>query len=430
MLKSVQKRDGRIVDFNLANITSAIAKAGHATKEFDDKDALRISKTVEKHLNEKYGDTIPSVEQIQDEVENTLMNSSYKNTARAYIVYRDERSKVRGSKSRLMKQFEIITGALAKDSSDLKRSNANVNGDTAMGKMLQYGEEGSKEFAKTFLLKPEHAKAHDDGAIHIHDLDFYATGTLTCCQTDPLVLFDNGGFSTGHGFLRTPQSIGSYAALAAIILQANQNEQHGGQAIPNFDWAMAPGVNKSYRKNIKSNIEHYNAFTGKDIKIDDDKLDKLTYTQRVKGIPDKIFDMAIEDTKKQTYQAMEGLVHNLNTMHSRAGAQVPFTSLNFGTDTSPEGRLVNEQFLLATEAGLGRGETPIFPISIFKVKEGVNYNPEDPNYDLFKLAMRVSSKRLFPNFTFLDAPYNLKFYKPGDYRTEVATMGWHFCPTW
>ena len=423
MLKSVQKRDGRIVDFNLANITSAIAKAGRATKEFNDKDALRISKTVEKHLNEKYGDTIPSVEQIQDEVENTLMNSSYKNTARAYIVYRDERSKVRGSKSRLMKQFEIITGALAKDSSDLKRSNANVNGDTAMGKMLQYGEEGSKEFAKTFLLKPEHAKAHDDGAIHIHDLDFYATGTLTCCQTDPLVLFDNGGFSTGHGFLRTPQSIGSYAALAAIILQANQNEQHGGQAIPNFDWAMAPGVNKSYRKNIKSNIEHYNAFTGKDIKIDDDKLDKLTYTQRVKGIPDKIFDMAIEDTKKQTYQAMEGLVHNLNTMHSRAGAQVPFTSLNFGTDTSPEGRLVNEQFLLATEAGLGRGETPIFPISIFKVKEGVNYNPEDPNYDLFKLAMRVSSKRLFPNFTFLDAPYNLKFYKPGDYRTEVATMG-------
>ena len=423
MLKSVQKRDGRIVDYNQSNITSAIAKAGQATHEFDGKDALRLSKTVTRHLLEKYDDTIPTVEQIQDEVENTLMNSSYKKTAKAYIVYRDERSKVRGSKSKLMKQFEVITGSLAKDSSDLKRSNANVNGDTAMGKMLQYGEEGAKEFAKTFLLKPEHARAHDDGDIHIHDLDFYATGTLTCCQTDPLVLFDNGGFSTGHGFLRTPQSIGSYAALTAIILQANQNEQHGGQAIPNFDWAMAPGVNKSYRKNIRSNIEHYNAFTGKDIQIDDKKLDKLTYTQRIKGIPDKIFDMAIEDTKRQTYQAMEGLVHNLNTMHSRAGAQVPFTSLNFGTDTSPEGRLVNEQFLLATEAGLGRGETPIFPISIFKVKEGVNYNPEDPNYDLFKLAMRVSAKRLFPNFTFLDAPFNLKFYKQGDYHTEVATMG-------
>lgn len=423
MLKSVQKRDGRIVDYNQSNIVAAIAKAGVATHEFDGKDAAKIAKKVEKALLSKYDDTIPSVEQIQDEVEDTLMSSSYKKTAKAYIVYRDERSKVRNSKTRLMKQFEIITGALAKDSSDLKRSNANVNGDTAMGKMLQYGEEGSKEFAKTFLLKPEHARAHDDGTIHIHDLDFYATGTLTCCQTDPLNLFANGGFSTGHGFLRTPQSIGSYAALTAIILQANQNEQHGGQAIPNFDWAMAPGVNKTYRKCVKSNIEHYNAFTGKDVKIDEDKLAKLTYTQRIKGIPEKIFDMAIEDTKRQTYQAMEGLVHNLNTMHSRAGAQVPFTSLNFGTDTSPEGRLVNEQFLLATEAGLGHGETPIFPISIFKVKEGVNYNPEDPNYDLFKLAMRVSSKRLFPNFTFIDAPFNLKYYKPGDYRTEVATMG-------
>ena len=423
MLKSVQKRDGRIVDYNRSNIVAAIAKAGVATHEFDGKDAAKIAKKVEKALLSKYDDTIPSVEQIQDEVEDTLMSSSYKKTAKAYIVYRDERSKVRNSKTRLMKQFEIITGALAKDSSDLKRSNANVNGDTAMGKMLQYGEEGSKEFAKTFLLKPEHARAHDDGTIHIHDLDFYATGTLTCCQTDPLNLFANGGFSTGHGFLRTPQSIGSYAALTAIILQANQNEQHGGQAIPNFDWAMAPGVNKTYRKCVKSNIEHYNAFTGKNVKIDEDKLAKLTYTQRIKGIPEKIFDMAIEDTKRQTYQAMEGLVHNLNTMHSRAGAQVPFTSLNFGTDTSPEGRLVNEQFLLATEAGLGHGETPIFPISIFKVKEGVNYNPEDPNYDLFKLAMRVSSKRLFPNFTFIDAPFNLKYYKPGDYRTEVATMG-------
>ena len=423
MLKSVQKRDGRIVDYNRANIAVAIAKAGQATHEFTSKDASHLAKKVEDDLIKKYDDTIPSVEQIQDEVENILMNSSYKTTAKAYIVYRDERSKVRGSKTRLMKQFEIITGAMAKDSSDLKRSNANVNGDTAMGKMLQYGEEGSKEFAKTFLLKPEHARAHDDGIIHIHDLDFYATGTLTCCQTDPLNLFANGGFSTGHGFLRTPQSIGSYAALTAIILQANQNEQHGGQAIPNFDWAMAPGVNKTYRKCIKSNIEHYNVFTGKGVKIDDDKLSQLTYTQRAKGIPDKIFDMAIEDTKRQTYQAMEGLVHNLNTMHSRAGAQVPFTSLNFGTDTSPEGRLVNEQFLLATEAGLGHGETPIFPISIFKVKEGVNYNPGDPNYDLFKLAMRVSAKRLFPNFTFIDAPFNLKYYKQGDYRTEVATMG-------
>lgn len=423
MLKSVQKRDGRIVDYNQANIVTALAKAGQDTGEFDEAEAVKLAKRVEDKLNEEYGETIPSVEQIQDEVENTLMNSSYKTTAKSYIVYRDERSKVRGSKSRLMHQFQIITGAMAKDSSDLKRSNANVNGDTAMGKMLQYGEEGSKEFAKTFLLKPEHARAHDEGDIHIHDLDFYATGTLTCCQTDPFKLFADGGFSTGHGFLRTPNSIGSYAALTAIILQANQNEQHGGQAIPNFDWAMAPGVNKTYRKSVKDNVVHYNAFTGKDIKLDEDKLAKLTFGQKIKGIPDKIFDFAIKDTKRQTYQAMEGLVHNLNTMHSRAGAQVPFTSLNFGTDTSPEGRLAIEQFLLATEAGLGHGETPIFPISVFKVKEGVNYNPGDPNYDLFKLAMRVSAKRLFPNFTFIDAPFNLKYYKPGDYKSEIATMG-------
>ena len=423
MLKSVQKRDGRIVSFNQANIATAIAKAGAATKEFSSKEAAKLAGKVADKLSQEYDGTIPTVEQIQDEVEDILMNSSYKTTAKAYIVYRDERSKVRGSKSRLMSQFDIITGSLAKDSSDLKRSNANVNGDTAMGKMLQYGEEGSKEYAKTFLLRPEHVRAHDDGDIHIHDLDFYATGTLTCCQTDPLKLFANGGFSTGHGFLRTPNSIGSYAALTAIILQSNQNEQHGGQAIPNFDWAMAPGVNKTYRKAVQSNVEHYNDFTGKKIKLDPAKLEKLTYTERIKGIPAKIFDFAIKETKRQTYQAMEGLVHNLNTMHSRAGAQVPFTSLNFGTDTSPEGHLASEQFLLATEAGLGHGETPIFPISIFKVKEGVNYNPEDPNYDLFKLAMRVSSKRLFPNFVFIDAPFNLKYYKPGDYKSEIATMG-------
>ena len=423
MLKSVQKRDGRIVSFNQANIATAIAKAGAATKEFSSKEATKLAGKVTDKLSQEYDGTIPTVEQIQDEVEDILMNSSYKTTAKAYIVYRDERSKVRGSKSRLMSQFDIITGSLAKDSSDLKRSNANVNGDTAMGKMLQYGEEGSKEYAKTFLLRPEHVRAHDDGDIHIHDLDFYATGTLTCCQTDPLKLFANGGFSTGHGFLRTPNSIGSYAALTAIILQSNQNEQHGGQAIPNFDWAMAPGVNKTYRKAVQSNVEHYNDFTGKKIKLDPAKLEKLTYTERIKGIPAKIFDFAIKETKRQTYQAMEGLVHNLYTMHSRAGAQVPFTSLNFGTDTSPEGHLASEQFLLATEAGLGHGETPIFPISIFKVKEGVNYNPEDPNYDLFKLAMRVSSKRLFPNFVFIDAPFNLKYYKPGDYKSEIATMG-------
>lgn len=323
----------------------------------------------------------------------------------------------------LMRAYRTVAGSLAKDSSSIKRENANVNGDTAMGKMLQFGQQGSKAYARACLLRPAHAHAHDDGDIHIHDLDFYATGTLTCCQTDPLVLFDHGGFSTGHGYLRTPNSIGSYAALCAIILQSNQNEQHGGQAIPNFDYAMAPGVNKTYRKSIKRILNEYNDLTEQNLTVAADELAKLNYPDAIKGLPAKVFKLAKADTIRQTYQAMEGLVHNLNTMHSRAGAQVPFTSLNFGTDTTPAGRLVVEQWLKATEAGLGHHETPIFPISIFKVKEGINYNPEDPNYDLFKLSMKVSSRRLFPNFVFLDAPFNLKWYRPNDYRSEIATMG-------
>lgn len=332
-------------------------------------------------------------------------------------------AEVRQSGKRLMSQYKEIVGCLAKDSSDLKRSNANVDGDTSMGMMLQFGAESAKEFAKAYLLKPEHTAAHEAGEIHIHDLDFYATGTLTCCQTDCTRLFEDGGFSTGHGFLRTPNSIGSYGALAAIILQSNQNDQHGGQALPNFDYAMAPGVDKSYRKAIKHAVADYNEITGEKLEIDEGKLNKLTYPHKMRGLPAQIFKLAKRDTIKQTYQAMEGLVHNLNTMHSRAGAQVPFTSLNYGTDTSPAGRLVTEQYLLATESGLGHHETPIFPIGVFKVKEGVNYNPEDPNYDLFKIAIRVSSKRLFPNFIFLDAPFNLAGYKPGDPHSEAATMG-------
>jgi len=424
MFKSIRKRDGRLVDFNEANIISAIAKAGAATGEFtDDKTAETLSDRALKYLQENMTVKIPSVEMIQDAVETVLMNSNHKKTAKSYILYRQERNRIRNSKSRLMSQYQIITGAMAKDSSDLKRSNANVDGDTAMGKMLQYGAEGAKEFAKSFLIKPSHAAAHEHGEIHIHDLDFLATGTLTCCQIDPLQLFADGGFSTGHGTLRTPNAVGSYGALAAIILQANQNEQHGGQSIPNFDFMMADGVNKTYRKMVKQNAEKFTEFTGKKTKINEDKLASLNYDERMKGYDQRIFDLARKDTIKQTYQSMEALVHNLNTMHSRAGAQVPFTSLNFGTDVSPAGLLATEQFLLAAEAGLGRGETPIFPISVYKVKEGVNYNPEDPGYAVFQLAMRVSAKRLFPNFSFLDAPFNAKYYKPGDYSSEVAYMG-------
>ncbi|MBQ8991828.1 anaerobic ribonucleoside triphosphate reductase [Candidatus Saccharibacteria bacterium] len=425
MFKKIQKRDGKIVNFNPDKITDAIAAAGAATEEFKYDRAKQISDKVLKVAEETIKERTPKVEQIQDIVERVLMESSFKRTAKEYITYRQERNKVRDAKSNLMEAYKTISIADASEDSDIKRSNANVDGNSAMGKMLQFGAEGSKAFAKIVLLKPEHAYAHDNGDIHIHDLDFYATGTLTCCQTDPLKLFKDGGFNTGHGHLRTPNSIGSYAALAAIILQANQNEQHGGQSIPNFDYAMAPGVDKSFKKALKSNLEKYNEFAGKNLKIeipDDIKYGEDERLKKLK-VPETVIKASSEDTEKQTFQAMEGFIHNLNTMHSRAGAQVPFTSINFGTDTSPSGRLVSKYLLEATMNGLGHGETPIFPISIFKVKEGINYNPEDPNYDLFKRSMEVSAKRLFPNFTFIDAPFNLQYYKPGDYNTEIATMG-------
>ena len=424
MFKKIKKRDGKIVNFNPDKIADAIAKAGLVTEEFKADRAKALADKVLKRAEETIKTRTPSVEQIQDIVEEVLMESSFKKTAREYIRYRQERSRVREAKSDLMNIYRTISHADASEDSDVKRSNANVDGNSAMGKMLQFGAEGSKVFAKTLLLRPDIAAAHDNGDIHIHDLDFYATGTLTCCQSDPFVLFEKG-FNTGHGHLRTPNSISSYGALAAILLQANQNEQHGGQSIPNFDYAMAPGVNKSFRKALKKNLEKYNKFTGKKLSLDvkdsyefgdDDKLKKAKW-------PKEIIDASNEDVERETLQAMEGFVHNLNTMHSRAGAQVPFTSINFGTDTSPAGRLVSKYLLVATENGLGKGETPIFPISIFKVKEGINYNPEDPNYDLFKKSMEVSAKRLFPNFCFVDAPYNLKYYKKGDYRTEIATMG-------
>lgn len=451
MYRSIKKRDGRVVRFNSEKIVEAISKAANTTDEFGEKEANKLAEKVLDRAEKIIPEKIPNVEQLQDIVEEILLESKYKKTAKCYITYRQERNRIRSVKTSLMQVYKTIALAQAEEDSEVKRGNANVDGDTAMGKMLQFGAEGSKEFAKSFLMKPEHAHAHENGDIHVHDLDFWATGTLTCCQSDPLVLFEKG-FNTGHGFLRTPNSINSYAALAAILLQANQNEQHGGQSIPNFDYAMAPGVAKTFRKSIISNIHKLVDFTSKEnievsqIKKAIEKFEeknKLTYpalsNDTLKELQKtvkaelkesltldqfkKIIAAAASDTKDQTYQAMEGFVHNLNTMHSRAGAQVPFTSINFGTDTTNEGRLVSKAFLESTMKGLGRGETPIFPISIFKVKEGINYNPEDPNYDLFKRSMEVSSKRLFPNFVFIDAPYNLKYYKKGDYKTEIATMG-------
>lgn len=302
---------------------------------------------------------------------------------------------------KVKKIFDDITASNAADC-NLKRENGNINGDTPMGAMLQQGANTAKEYYLETMIDPEIANLHRKGWIHIHDLDFYGW-TTTCTQIELRKLF-KGGFNTGHGHLREPKSIGSYAALAAIAIQSNQNDQHGGQSIVDFDYAMGDGVRLTYQKYLHEAFQLQAELGGKT---------SVAWRE----------EYALRKTTRDTYQAMEGLIHNLNTMHSRAGAQVPFSSINYGMDTSWEGRLAVEQLLLATEAGLGNGETPIFPIQIFRVKEGVNYNPEDRNYDLFKLAMRVSAKRLFPNFSFIDAPFNLQYYKPGHPETEVGYMG-------
>lgn len=372
-----------------------------------------------------------------------LIEQGFVRVAKAYILYRANRTRERDMRSRLMKTFEEITFSESKNS-DLKRENANVNADAPMGTMLKYGTEAAKQFNEMFVLKPKHARAHANGDIHIHDMDFL-TLTTTCCQIDIKRLFENG-FSTGHGVLRSPNSISVYAALACIAIQSNQNDQHGGQAIPNFDYGMAPGVAKSYIKHFYHNLAKAisllenmdgekiattikNKLVLKPTLDNNEEFNTAIKTEllnnNIKNI-DKIIEFsnktAYQETDKETYQAMEAFIHNLNTMHSRAGAQVPFSSINYGMDTSSEGRMVMKNVLLATEAGLGHGETPIFPIQIFRVKEGINYNEGEPNYDLFKLACRTSAKRLFPNFSFVDAPFNLKYYK-GTPETEIAYMG-------
>ncbi|WP_337612964.1 anaerobic ribonucleoside triphosphate reductase [Agathobaculum sp.] len=450
MIEQIIKRDGRTAPFELDKIANAIFGAAQSVGGQDYEMAHELAEQVEKELEKTVSEKIPTVEQIQDTVETVLIESGHARTAKKYLLDRDERTRVLDMNTRLMKVYEDLTFKSSIEN-DIKRENANIDGDTAMGTMLKYGSEGAKQFYEMFILDSAHAAAHRDGDIHIHDLDFL-TLTTTCCQIDLLKLFRDG-FSTGHGFLREPNDIRSYAALACIAIQSNQNDQHGGQSVPNFDYSMAPGVRKTFRKLFRSNLAKALEVFGED---DNNEVDARELTERVeqetgkwaclagdngydeamaKALSERMDEKAVakcmkfarkyadKETRKGTYQAMEALVHNLNTMHSRAGAQIPFSSLNYGTDTSPEGRLVMEQLLLATEAGLGNGETPIFPIHIFKVKEGVNYNDGDPNYDLFKLACRVSAKRMFPNFSFLDAPFNLKYYKPGHPETEVGYMG-------
>ena len=454
---TVIKRNGKKVEFDGTKIALAIKKGfddvivrdndGDDEKpRYNEKDMQIVYKEVISRIDKDFKNLEKiKIEQIQDLIEESLKKKGYDDVYGYFSEYRERRAQSRmlfSEEKKLHKFLKTIEGLGLKSANedDNKRENANVDGDTAMGTMLQYGSTVSKEFAKTYLMKSKFGEAHDSGAIHIHDMDFLPMGTTTCMQIELDRLFKNG-FSTGHGYLRSPQDIMSYSALAAIAIQSNQNDQHGGQSIPAFDFYMAPGVLKTFKKHFKQQIYDLLdfmdllSFINMDrIAKDIDKLDSIEFdisafdsyckeSNRLKGAFRKAYEKALAKTNRTTYQAMEAFIHNLNTMHSRAGAQVPFSSINFGTDTSPEGRMVIKNFLLATDDGLGKGETPIFPVSIFKVKEGVNYNKEDKNYDLFKLACKVSAKRLFPNFSFLDAPFNKAFYKKGDFRTEVGYMG-------
>ena len=451
-ITSIKKRDGRTAPFDLIKIAEAIKKAFNATYRPDNGDtAMALAGEVQSIL-ELEGADIPEVEHIQDIVEKVLMDNGYITTAKAYILYRDQRSRRRQMNTQLMQIINEITYADARDS-DVKRENANIDGDTAMGVMLKYGSESAKQFYHMFVLNPEHSKAHTDGDIHIHDLDFL-TLTTTCTQIDIIKLFKNG-FSTGHGTLREPNDIASYSALCCIAIQSNQNDQHGGQSVVNFDYGMAEGIRKTfvrlYRQNLakaitlwkgleddiendikgmiadiaertglKPTLENNAAYLAEELPALVEKYGDEAGARKMQQLA---LHYATKETDRATYQAMEAFIHNLNTMHSRAGAQTPFSSINYGMDISPEGRMAMKNVMLATEAGLGSGETPIFPIQIFRVKDGINLNPGEINYDLFKLACECSAKRLFPNFSFVDAPYNLKYYKEGQPETEIAYMG-------
>lgn len=452
----VIKRNGKKVEFDETKIALAIKKGfdsvevdideDEKARKYTTKDVQNVYQAVLKRIEKeaKNKDKF-KIEEIQDFIEEELSNKEYQDVYKSFSEYRDRRNQSRNSffddkkTHKFLKTIENL-GLKSANEDDTKRENANIDGNSPMGAMLQYGATVSKEFAKAYLMKQEYATMHDEGTIHIHDMDFLAMGTTTCCQIDLSRLFKNG-FDTGHGFVRPPQDISTYASLAAIVIQANQNDQHGGQAIPALDYYLAPGVLKTFKRQLKQTIYDFLDLEGflEHINMDRiireiDKQESIEFdiatlsdyqkgSNRVKEIFNKSYTNAMQKTDRATQQAMESFIHNLNTMHSRAGAQVPFSSVNFGTDTSPEGRMVIRNFLLATDRGLGRGETPIFPVSIFKVKEGKNYNEEDPNHDLFRLACKVSAKRLFPNFAFIDAPFNLPYYKENDHNTEISYMG-------
>lgn len=384
MIYTIKKRDGRTVVFNREKIKNAIMAAARAVGGDNEEIADRLSIQVIEQLEKDRAKGELTVEVVQDAVEKVLIENGHAQTAKAYILYRNKRTRMREAQSDLMDTVAEILVETSKE-------NANVT-HSPMAKMLQIASTGSKKYYLSRLMPEEHANAHVNGDIHIHDLDFFGK-TLTCVQI-PLGHLLLSGFNNGHGYIRSPKGIKSAANLTAVIIQSSQNDMHGGQSVAFFDYDLAPFVERERRRQRKIIDEL-------EVSVADEKLEKVV--------------------DQEIYQAMEALIFNLNTMHSRAGAQVPFSSLNFGTDTSRDGRLITKNILLAYEAGLGKGENPIFPNLIFKLKKGINMEPGDPNYDLFRLALRVTSKRMFPTYSFLDSSFN-KGYS-GEKEGEVAYMG-------
>lgn len=446
MIRSVIKRDGRRSKFDRSKIANAISAAFKASKTDFDLDLISdlTEKVCKKFSTREVFDL--HVELIQDTVEKTLFDADYKAVAQIFNNYRQQRAEAREGSSQLTKIFKLLVNN-DQEANEIRKENANINSDSTMGTMLKFGSESSKSFSMRQLINPKFVMMHRSGDFHIHDLDFYPL-TINCCQIDLAKLFKDG-FSTGHGSIREPQTIQSAAALTCIAIQSNQNDMFGGQSIPCFEYYLAPYVVKSF---IKRFIETYSDFfeviNGEapsnlidairescnrlyhlnDTLLSVSVLEALANDLMIfmKMSYDKIqraIEIAYQRTERDCYQAMESLLFNLNTMQSRAGAQTPFSSINYGTGTTPEQRMIIKNILLATDAGLGNSETPIFPVQVFKVKSGVNTTLYEPNYDLFRLACSVSAKRMFPNFSFIDAPYNLQYYEPNKPETEVAVMG-------
>ena len=461
----VVKRDGSQEEFISTKIYRAVAKAYRATGLSED--APRIEALVHRVLETVQGLGLDSigVETIQDEVERELMKFDPA-VAKKYIIYREWRTVEREKRTKLK---HTMDGIVSIEKNDINLGNANMSAYTPAGQMMTFASEVTKDYAMKYLLSPKYAEAHAKGFIHIHDLDYYPTKTATCVQYDLGDLFERG-FKTKNGSIRTPQSIHSYATLATIVFQTNQNEEHGGQAIPAFDFFMAPGVRKSYDKHIIDRVAF--CLELDDVPFKKDELKEIIISAQLPlsedavepsrllalklnafGLDLKQIELeqcirsAYKRTQLDTHQAMEGFIHNLNTMHSRGGNQVVFSSINYGTDTSAEGRMVIKELLSATIEGLGKGEIPIFPIQIFKVKDGVNYSESDynkavadfdaalsgnikfetPNFDLLVAACRTTSHALFPNFVFLDTKFNKhedwRSDDPKRYLNEIATMG-------